>query len=75
MAPISKEDKIADLFKALCFGNYKGALSQPELLLKLISGSYSQIHPPPSPQQNHTNPRHLHGIIEHPTTMDNQQTW
>jgi hypothetical protein len=35
--PISKEDRIAILFKALSFGNHKGALSQQELLLKLVS--------------------------------------
>jgi hypothetical protein len=37
--PIAKEDRVADLIKALNFGNHKGVTSQPELLLKLVSGN------------------------------------
>ncbi len=35
--PIPGEDRIADLNKALSFGNHKGAMSQPKLLLYLVS--------------------------------------
>ena len=37
--PITEEDRTADLIKALEFGNHKGATTQPELLLKLVSGN------------------------------------
>ena len=36
--PITEEDRAADLIEALKFGNHKGATTQPELLLKLVSG-------------------------------------
>ncbi len=36
--PITKEDQVANLIKALNFSNHKGARSQLELLLKLVSG-------------------------------------
>ena len=36
--PITEEDRTANLIKALEFGNHKGATTQPELLLKLVSG-------------------------------------
>ncbi len=35
--PISKEECIGDIEEALQFGNHKGAQSQPELLLKLVT--------------------------------------
>jgi hypothetical protein len=35
--PITEEDRAADLIEALKFGNHKGATTQPELLLKLVS--------------------------------------
>jgi len=34
---ISEEDRVSDLQEALIFGNHKGALSNPDLLKKLIS--------------------------------------
>jgi hypothetical protein len=37
--PITKEDRVADLIKALNFGNHKGATSPPEILLKLVLGN------------------------------------
>ena len=36
--PISKEERIGGVEEALQFGNHKGAQSQPELLLKLVTG-------------------------------------
>ncbi len=36
--PISKEEHIGNVEEALQFGNHKGAQSQPELLLKLVTG-------------------------------------
>ena len=36
--PITKEDRVADLIEALKFGIHKGATTQPELLLKLVTG-------------------------------------
>ncbi len=36
--PITKEDRATDLIEALKFRNHKGATTQPELLLKLVSG-------------------------------------
>jgi hypothetical protein len=36
--PISEEEPIGNVEEALQFGNHKGAQSQPELLLKLVTG-------------------------------------
>ncbi len=47
--PILKEDRIADLDKALNFGNHKGATSQPKLLLKLVSGYVKHRYSLPLP--------------------------
>jgi hypothetical protein len=38
MAPTPEECRIADLNKAIEFGNHKGATSQPELLRELVTG-------------------------------------
>jgi hypothetical protein len=38
MDPISEESCIADVKEALLFENHKGAISQPELLTKLVTG-------------------------------------
>ncbi len=38
-------------------------------------GTSSMGTPPPLSQQNHTIAKHLHSIVEHPTTMDDQQSW
>ena len=38
MDPISEESCIADVKEALLFENHKGAISQPELLMKLVTG-------------------------------------
>ncbi len=35
--PILEEEQIGDVKEALEFGNHKGAKSQPEILLKLVS--------------------------------------
>jgi hypothetical protein len=35
--PILEEERLCDVEEALKFGNHKGATSQPELLLKLVS--------------------------------------
>jgi hypothetical protein len=47
--PISKDDRIANLYKALSFGNHKGTSSKLELLLKLALGKviYGYILPLP----------------------------
>jgi hypothetical protein len=47
--PITKEDRAANLIKALIFGNHKGAMTQLELLLKLASGDakYGYVLPLP----------------------------
>jgi hypothetical protein len=47
--PITKEDRAADLIKALKFGNHKGATTQPELLLKLVSGDVKHEYALPLP--------------------------
>jgi hypothetical protein len=67
--PITEEDRTADLFEALEFRNHKGATTQPELLLKLVSGDV-RIRPPSPPRENQENSRHLHGSFEYPTAMD-----
>ena len=36
LVEISKEERVQDLYNALTFGNHKGALAKPELLMKLI---------------------------------------
>jgi hypothetical protein len=36
--PITKEERIGNVKEALKFGNHKGATSQPDLLLQLVSG-------------------------------------
>ena len=47
--PTTEEDRAADLIEALEFGNHKGATTQQELLLKLVSGDikYGYALPPP----------------------------
>jgi hypothetical protein len=47
--PIPKKDRITDLDKALKFGNHKGATTQPELLLKLVSGDIKHGYTLPLP--------------------------
>ena len=49
MAETPKEDRIANLYKALSFGNHKGASSQPELLMKLVSGNVIHGYAVPLP--------------------------
>jgi hypothetical protein len=47
--PIPEKDRITDLDKALKFGNHKGATTQPELLLKLVSGDVKHGYALPLP--------------------------
>ncbi len=47
--PITKEDRAANLIKVLNFRNHKGATSQPELLLKLVSGNVKYWYTLPLP--------------------------
>jgi hypothetical protein len=47
--PITKEDRAADLIKALKFGNHKGATTQPEFLLKLVLGDVKHGYALPLP--------------------------
>jgi hypothetical protein len=48
-SPISEENRIADLREALEFGNHKGASTQPDLLLKLVSGDVAHGYALPLP--------------------------
>jgi len=71
--PITKEDRAANLIEALKFGNHKGATTQPELLLKRVSGNIKHGYAPPSPpRKNQKNTRHLHGTPEYSTTVDDK---
>ncbi len=47
--PITKEDRAADLIEVLKFGNHKGTTTQPELLLKLVSGDIKHGYALPLP--------------------------
>ncbi len=47
--PITEKDRVADLTKVLKFGNHKGATTQPELLLKLVSGDVKHGYALPLP--------------------------
>jgi hypothetical protein len=47
--PITKEDRAANLIKVLNFGNHKDAMSQPELLLKLVSDNVKYGYSLPLP--------------------------
>jgi hypothetical protein len=46
---IPEEDRIANLLEALEFGNHKGTTTQPELLLKLVSGDVKYRYTLPLP--------------------------
>ncbi len=47
MAPISNDDRFANLYKALSFENHKGALSQPELFWNWLQATSSMGTPSP----------------------------
>jgi hypothetical protein len=47
--PTNKEDRLADFLEVLKFGNHKGAMSQPELLLKLVPGNIKHGYALPLP--------------------------
>ena len=47
--PITEEDRAADLIEALKFGNHKGTMTKPKLLLKLVSGDVNYGYALPLP--------------------------
>jgi hypothetical protein len=49
MDPITKEERIGNVDEALKFGNHKGATSQPDLLLQLVSGDVKYGYARPLP--------------------------
>ncbi len=69
--PITKEDRVANLIKALNFGNHKGATSQPELLLKLVSGNVKYGYALPLPLKKI---RRIPGICMGPSNIQMQWT-
>ncbi len=70
-SPISKEDRIADLHKALEFGNHKGASTQTDLLLKLVSGDFTHGYALPLPLDKITQ---IPGICMAPLNIQPQWT-
>jgi hypothetical protein len=69
--PITKEDRAANLIKALNFGNHKGATSQPELLLNLVSGNVKYGYALPLPLRKI---RRIPGICMAPLNIQTQWT-
>jgi hypothetical protein len=69
--PITKEDRATDLIKVLNFGSHKGATSQPELLLKLVSGNVKYGYTLPLPLGKI---RRIHGICMAPLNVQMQWT-
>jgi hypothetical protein len=69
--PITKEDRAADLIKALKFGNHKGAMTQPELLLKLVSGNVEHGYALPLPLRK---VKRIPGICMAPLNIQPQWT-
>ncbi len=45
--PITKEDRAAELIKALNFGIHRGATTQPKLLIKLLLGDVKYVYVTP----------------------------
>ena len=70
-SPISEEDRLADLFEALEFGNHKGASTQPDLLLKLVSGDVTHGYALPLPLDKITR---IPGICMAPLNIQPQWT-
>ena len=70
-SPISKEDRIADLHEALKFGNHKGASTQPDLLLDLVSGDVTHGYALPLPLDKITR---IPGICMAPLNIQPQWT-
>jgi hypothetical protein len=49
LKPLNKENRLADVREALSFGNHKGALMQPDILLQLMSKDVHFGYCPPLP--------------------------
>jgi hypothetical protein len=61
LVEISKEERVQDLYNALTFGNHKGALAKPELLMKLIGKDVKHGYSIPIPLDS-TNIKQIPGL-------------
>ncbi len=71
LSPLDDSNRLNDINNALAFGNHKGAMQQPELLLKLIWDDVDQGFALPLPLDKI---KQLPGILLTPLNIQLQKT-